>query len=156
MIYLPRSKAFVVTLNVCGPALFLIKSECLSKPLSDATVLLSLCAWIAAFLASITHICISKNKIEIRICHIPIRRIAANKLLRIEIILWQNITHVVFEMGKCPRFREDGSIDSLSVFLFLNMFRTIEYIPPTAQEDAVLELLNLTFPGKVSIVEKDY
>ena len=86
----------------------------------------------------------------------PIRRIAANKIARIEIIEWHNVRHIVFEIGKCPRFRENNCIESLDEFYLLNPFRTIEYLPPTAKLDAVLELLNSTFPGKVSVVEKDY
>lgn len=156
MIYLPKSKILAVFMNVCAVLLFLFESDFLKKPLSEPPVLVTLCFCVAAFPVSMIRICISSEKMEIRIWGITVRRITADKIVRIEIIEWYNITRVVFETGKCPKFREDNWLELLDDFYLLNMFRTIEYRPPAAQEDTVIELLNSAFPGKVNVVEKDY
>lgn len=155
-IRLPKSKIYVVTNFICCIGMILFGLNSFHKFFSDTDAFFTLCICVAIFLVNTTQIYVSEDGIAIKFLFIPIKRIAANKIARIEIIDWGKFTRVVFEIGKCPRFREDNWVESLNEFYRLNPFRTIEYLPPTAQLDAVLELLESKFPGKVSIVEKDH
>ena len=156
MIYLPKSKAFAVFQNAIAVLWFLLESDFLKKPISEPPVLLVLCFCVFAFFVSMIRICISDEKIEVHIWRIPVRRIPADKIARIEIIEWTKVTHIVFEIGKCPRFRERTDMELLDHFLLANLFSTVEYEPPDARKNDALELIRSAFPGKVYVVEKDY
>lgn len=153
---LPKTKVYVVTCYICCFVLILVGTDFFKSFIFEAKLIFTLCLCVVIFLVNVAQIFVSEDGIEIKVFFVPIRIIAADKIARIEIIEWHNVVRIVFEIGKCPRFREDNSIESLDDFYLLNMFRTIEYTPPSAQKEDILELLNSTFPGKVNIVEKDY
>lgn len=148
---LPKREYTSLVLNCVGALLFVIETDFLRKPFSDTMVLIMLCFWIVLFCISITRISISPEGIKVNLWRIPLRRVSKDKVSRVEIVKWHDVSHVIFEIGKCPKYADNDQGNSLWIYLILNMFRTIEYIPPQNQKEAVLEQINAVFEAKMQI-----
>lgn len=135
---LPNPKYKGLILNTIGALLFLLETDFLRVPITDAMSLIMLCFWFVLFCISILRISVSAEGIKLLLLCIPVRRISHKKISRIEPVMWHGVLHVIFETGKCPKFAENSSENSLWTYLFANMFRTLEYIPPQKQKDEVL------------------
>lgn len=149
-ILLPEIKWKGLYLNSCGALLFLFESDFLRKPLDDFLVLFTLGAWIYIFLFSALRLKVSYDGLEVCLWRLTIRKVPVEKISRIEVVNMTSYSTMLFELGKCPKFRRYKTLDSLGVFYFVNHpFRLIGYIPPENKKDEVLTLLNTLFPTKV-------
>lgn len=146
---LPKREYSFLILNCVGGLLFVLETDFLQKPFSDTMVLIMLCFWITLFCISIIRISIASEGIKIYLWRIPLRRVSSEKLSHVEIVIWHDVTHVIFEIGNCPKYAGNNSANSLWIYLISNMFRTIEYIPPQNQINKVLEQINTVFEAKM-------
>lgn len=149
-ILLPEIKWIGLFSNFCGAMLFLFESDFLRKPMDDLLVLLTLGAWIYIFLFSALRLKVSYDGLDVCLWRFTIRKVPVEKISRIEVVDMTDYSTILFELGKCPKFRRYKLLDSLGVFYFVNHpFRLIGYIPPENKKEEVLTLLKTLFPTKV-------
>ena len=141
---LPKPKYRGLILNLIGGLLFLLETDFLRVPITDAMSLIMLCFWFVLFCISILRISVSPDGIKLLLWCIPLRRISSEKLTRVETVMWHGVPHIIFETGNCPAFADKRSANSLWTYLFANMFRTLEYIPPQSEKDYVLATIACT------------
>lgn len=151
VIVFPAGRLYIVLPNVCGIALLVLETDCFSKPINDGDTIVGIAYFVAAFCMSLRRVALTESELRVMMWKLPIIRIHRSKISCVEVVEWQRRTHIIFEIGNCPCYG-DGPLNSLSDYLMIYFFKTVEYIVPgNNREDVISKIQSLQYP----IVEAD-
>lgn len=142
-----RNKKIVIFINIGAAIIVAVDTDFFQLPLTDGRTIIAICFWITMFLISMTRSSISEEGIKFYVLFVRIRFIKPKRISRIEIIPFGDLTHIVFELDKCPRYA-GGNMMFLDNYLMVHPFRVIDYAVMEQQTEEAINWVESMFGDK--------